>query len=134
MPESPITLIELRSVCHEYAAGSPENELVLSDVNLTVAERDVVVLLGPSGCGKSTLVRIMAGLIQPTRGEVMYRGIPLHGVSPGVAMVFQNFAGDKNFQLRLPAINQGNPVGIVAQFNAGHVQRQSESIFACHKM
>ncbi len=92
MPESPITLIELRSVCHEYAAGSPENELVLSDVNLTVAERDVVVLLGPSGCGKSTLVRIMAGLIQPTRGEVMYRGIPLHGVSPGVAMVFQNFA------------------------------------------
>ena len=92
MPDNPPILIELRGVCHEYAAGSPEPELVLSDVNLTVAERDVVVLLGPSGCGKSTLVRIMAGLIPPTRGEVLYRGIPLQGVSPGVAMVFQNFA------------------------------------------
>jgi NitT/TauT family transport system ATP-binding protein len=92
MTATPPTLIELRDVCHEYAAGGPESELVLSHVSLTVAEGDVVVLLGPSGCGKSTLVRIMAGLITPTRGEVSYRGIPLRGVSPGVAMVFQNFA------------------------------------------
>jgi NitT/TauT family transport system ATP-binding protein len=92
MAEPHPILIELRGVCHEYAAGGTETELVLSDINLAVAESDVVVLLGPSGCGKSTLVRIMAGLIAPTRGEVLYRGIPLHGVSPGVAMVFQNFA------------------------------------------
>lgn len=92
MAESNPTLIELRNVCHEYGSGGSERELVVQEVNLSVAEKDVVALLGPSGCGKSTLVRIMAGLITPSRGEVFYRGQPLTGVSPGVAMVFQNFA------------------------------------------
>ena len=85
-------LIELRHVSHEYNAGTADKDLVLSDINLTVSEHDTVVLLGPSGCGKSTLERIMAGLITPTRGEVFYKGKLLVGVSPGVAMVFQNFA------------------------------------------
>ena len=85
-------LIELRHVSHEYNAGTTEKDLVLSDVSLTVSEHDTVVLLGPSGCGKSTLERIMAGLITPTRGEVLYKNKLLVGVSPGVAMVFQNFA------------------------------------------
>jgi NitT/TauT family transport system ATP-binding protein len=85
-------LIELRHVSHEYFTGASDNDLVLSDVNLTVSEHETVVLLGPSGCGKSTLERIMAGLITPTRGEVLYKGKQLIGVSPGVAMVFQNFA------------------------------------------
>ncbi len=91
-PAPGTTLVELRNVSHEYASGAHERDLVLSDVNLTVAENDVVILLGPSGCGKSTLVRVLAGLIIPSRGQVLYRGMPLHGVSPGVAMVFQNFA------------------------------------------
>ena len=51
-----------------------------------------MALLGPSGCGKSTIMRILSGLIQPTEGVVKYRGKPLDGVNPGVAMVFQNFA------------------------------------------
>jgi len=65
---------------------------VLDDINLTVQEHDVMALLGPSGCGKSTILRILSGLIQPTSGMVKYRGEPLIGVNPGVAMVFQNFA------------------------------------------
>ena len=85
-------LIELRHVSHEYFVSKNENDLVLSDINLTVSENETVVLLGPSGCGKSTLERIMAGLITPTRGEVLYKGKLLIGVSPGVSMVFQNFA------------------------------------------
>ncbi len=85
-------LIELRHVSHEYFVTKSENDLVLSDVNLTVSEHETVVLLGPSGCGKSTLERVMAGLITPTRGEVLYKGKRLVGVSPGVSMVFQNFA------------------------------------------
>jgi len=92
MPAEHPTIIEMRGVSHEYATGTNEKELVLSDVSLAVAENDVVALLGPSGCGKSTLIRILAGLITPTRGEVFYRNNPLHGVSPGVSMVFQNFA------------------------------------------
>jgi len=85
-------LIEIARVSHEYASNSQEHDLVLSDVNFTIAENDVVALLGPSGCGKSTLIRVLSGLIQPTKGSVSYRGERLHGVSPGVAMVFQNFA------------------------------------------
>ena len=92
MPDPTPTLIELRAVSHEYGSAGSERELVVQDISLSVAENDVVALLGPSGCGKSTLVRIMAGLITPTRGEVFYRGTSLTGVSPGVAMVFQNFA------------------------------------------
>ena len=73
-------LIELRHVSHEYFVSKNENDLVLSDVNLTISEHETVVLLGPSGCGKSTLERIMAGLITPTRGEVLYKGNLLVGV------------------------------------------------------
>jgi NitT/TauT family transport system ATP-binding protein len=85
-------IIELRHVSHEYFVTKADSDLVLSDVNLTVSENETVVLLGPSGCGKSTLERVMAGLITPTRGEVLYKGKLLVGVSPGVSMVFQNFA------------------------------------------
>ena len=65
---------------------------MLSDVELVVNEYDAVALLGPSGCGKSTLLRIMAGLITPSKGEVYNKGLRLRGISPGVSMVFQNFA------------------------------------------
>ncbi len=94
MPESSTPpLIEIRHVSHEYGlAGGHESELVLSDINLSISSNEAVALLGPSGCGKSTLVRIMAGLIAPRRGEVLWKGAPLTGVSPGISMVFQNFA------------------------------------------
>jgi NitT/TauT family transport system ATP-binding protein len=89
---TPTPLITIDRVSHEYASNVHDRELVLSDINLGIRENDVVALLGPSGCGKSTLIRILSGLIQPTRGEVFYHGRRLRGVSPGVAMVFQNFA------------------------------------------
>jgi NitT/TauT family transport system ATP-binding protein len=93
MPNPSPPLVELRHVSHEYGtAGANESGLVLSDISLSICENEAVALLGPSGCGKSTLVRIMAGLISPTRGEVLWKGTPLTGVSPGISMVFQNFA------------------------------------------
>ena len=66
--------------------------LVLDDVNLTLCEGEIVGMLGRSGSGKSTLLRIIAGLIEPTGGEVTYMGKPLNGPAKGVAMVFQTFA------------------------------------------
>jgi NitT/TauT family transport system ATP-binding protein len=92
MDPVPPPLIELRHISHEYGATGQESDLVLSEINLSVQEYDAVALLGPSGCGKSTLLRIMAGLITPTKGEVYNKGLLLRGVSPGVSMVFQNFA------------------------------------------
>jgi NitT/TauT family transport system ATP-binding protein len=65
---------------------------VLEDVTLAVRSNEIVALLGPSGCGKSTVLRILAGLLRPTAGEVLYHKAPLAGLNPGVAIVFQSFA------------------------------------------
>ncbi|MBI1796381.1 MAG: ATP-binding cassette domain-containing protein [Candidatus Eisenbacteria bacterium] len=65
---------------------------VLEKIDLEIRPREVVALLGPSGCGKSTLLRILAGLIRPSEGEVRFHGLPLAGLNPGIAIVFQSFA------------------------------------------
>jgi NitT/TauT family transport system ATP-binding protein len=85
-------LCEVRGVWHDFTLPNGKPLHVLEDINLTVRPREIVALLGPSGCGKSTVLRILGGLIRPTRGEVFYHGQPLKGLSPGVAFVFQSFA------------------------------------------
>src|ERR1700722_7080890 len=85
-------IVELIGINMTFGESTGEKMKVLDDINLTVQEHDVMALLGPSGCGKSTIMRILSGLIQPSSGVVKYRGKPLDGVNPGVAMVFQNFA------------------------------------------
>jgi len=65
---------------------------VLDGVSFALHEGEIVAPLGKSGSGKSTLLRCVAGLIAPSSGTVTYRGTPLNGANPGVAMVFQSFA------------------------------------------
>jgi len=85
-------LCAARGVSHEFPLPNGKPRTVLENINLSIRPNEVVALLGPSGCGKSTILRILAGLIRPTRGEVTYHGKPLAGLNPGVAMVFQSFA------------------------------------------
>ncbi len=85
-------LMEVRHIRQAYTKDSAAELIVLDDVDLTLREGEIVGLLGRSGSGKSTLLRIVSGLIAPTAGEVLWRGKPLHGPAPGVAMVFQSFA------------------------------------------
>ncbi|HXX84108.1 MAG TPA: nitrate/sulfonate/bicarbonate ABC transporter ATP-binding protein [Casimicrobiaceae bacterium] len=85
-------LIELRKVCKAFAKPSGEPLTVLADIDLSLAEGEIVGLLGRSGSGKSTLLRIAGGLIKPTSGEVLYRAAPLTGPAEGIAVVFQTFA------------------------------------------
>ena len=66
--------------------------LVLEGVNLQLAEGQIVGLLGRSGSGKSTLLRLIAGLSQPSAGELTYLGKRIEGPAEGIAMVFQSFA------------------------------------------
>jgi NitT/TauT family transport system ATP-binding protein len=88
----PEFLCELRGADKEYAqAGGPPLQ-VLKAIDLAIRPNEVVALLGPSGCGKSTILRILAGLTEPSRGEVLYHGAPLRGLNPGVGFVFQSFA------------------------------------------
>jgi NitT/TauT family transport system ATP-binding protein len=62
----------------------------LSDVSFDIVEGEFLTVLGPSGCGKSTLLRILAGLLRCTRGEVLYKGIPLIGPQRDIAVIFQD--------------------------------------------
>jgi NitT/TauT family transport system ATP-binding protein len=85
-------LCEMRGIRHDFKLPNGKPIRVLQDISLEVRRDEVVALLGPSGCGKSTILRILAGLIQPTDGEVLYHGQPLRDLNPGVAIVFQSFA------------------------------------------
>src|SRR5262245_48646372 len=85
-------LSELRDIWHEFLLPNGKPLRVLEDIHLVIRPDEIVTLLGPSGCGKSTILRVLAGLIRPTRGTVLYRGEPLRGLNPGVAIVFQSFA------------------------------------------
>jgi len=115
----PEILCELRHVekAFDQAGGQPLR--VLQDVDLAVRTNEVVALLGPTGCGKSTILRILAGLTQPTSGEVLYHGKPLQGLNPGIGFVFQSFAlfprmtVSRNVETMLEA--QGHPKDEVAE-------------------
>ena len=106
-------LISVRNCRQAYHKDSSADLVVLDNVELTLAEGEIVALLGRSGSGKSTLLRIVAGLLKPTSGEVNWRGKPLKGPAPGVAMVFQSFAlfpwltVQENVELGLEALGVG---------------------------
>ena len=91
MSNGPV-ILEARGVTKVFTTPDGRALPVLDGVSLTLREGEIVALLGRSGSGKSTFLRCIAGLIAPSAGTVYYRGTPLNGANPGVAMVFQSFA------------------------------------------
>ncbi|MFO1104713.1 MAG: ABC transporter ATP-binding protein [Amaricoccus sp.] len=86
------------------------------DMNLRIADEEFLVLLGPSGCGKTTTMRMIAGLEQPTKGEIVIGGEAVSGVDArdrDVAMVFQGYALYPNMSvyenIRFPLRMRGVP-------------------------
>lgn len=86
-----LSKLAIRDVSVTYRAGGHETTAV-KEASLTVADGEFVALIGPSGCGKSTILKIVAGLIAPSSGEVLLDGVRVRGVPSGVGMVFQNDA------------------------------------------
>ena len=77
----------------------------LDNINLTIPNGQIFVIVGPSGCGKSTLLRVVSGIENNYTGEVLYDGEDIRDIPPGnryIGMVFQNYALYPNFS------NQGN--------------------------
>ncbi|MBX2838735.1 MAG: sn-glycerol-3-phosphate ABC transporter ATP-binding protein UgpC [Gammaproteobacteria bacterium] len=82
--------LELKNI--RKAFGDVE---VIHGVDLDIEEGEFVVFVGPSGCGKSTLLRLIAGLDEPTSGDILLQGNRVNGVPAserGLSMVFQSYA------------------------------------------
>lgn len=93
MNEHRITsVINVNNVHKMFRKGQKQQLLVLENVNFEMKPGEIVALLGKSGSGKSTLLRIISGLVEPSSGEVYYRGARVHGPVQGISMVFQSFA------------------------------------------
>lgn len=73
----------------------PTGITAVKDFNLTIEDKEFVVLVGPSGCGKTTTLRMIAGLEEITSGEIRIDGQVVNDIHPkdrDIAMVFQNYA------------------------------------------
>ena len=86
--------LEIAGINKRFGNGDKSVE-VLRRVDIHVAPGEFLILVGPSGCGKSTLLNIIAGLDDPTEGEVRIGGKNVVGMPPrdrDIAMVFQSYA------------------------------------------
>ncbi len=83
--------VVIENIVKEYDKG----QVAVNNVNLTINDKEFVVLVGPSGCGKSTTLRMVAGLESITSGNLYIDDLKVNNVAPkdrGIAMVFQNYA------------------------------------------
>lgn len=105
--------IQLRNVCKRWGSF-----VGVDDFDLTIADREFLVLLGPSGCGKTTTMRMIAGLEEATSGDINIAGRRVNDLDPkdrDIAMVFQSYALYPNmnvyenirFPLKVRKIPQG---------------------------
>jgi NitT/TauT family transport system ATP-binding protein len=81
-------IVSVRDIRKTYAGGIE----ALSGLDLDFPRGQLTTLLGPSGCGKTTLLKIIAGLIPATSGDVFVNGARVTGPGPERSFVFQDFA------------------------------------------
>ena len=82
-----MSILSLKNVSKSYG-----DETILDDINLEIAENEFVAIVGFSGSGKTTLISLIAGLIAPDKGEIVFDGAPVRGASPERGVVFQNYS------------------------------------------
>ncbi len=82
-----MSFLELKNVSKSFG-----EDTILKDIDLSVAEGEFLVLLGFSGTGKTTLINLMAGLEQPTKGEVTFKGQPVKEPGRERGVIFQSYS------------------------------------------
>ena len=83
--------IEFRGVTKRF----PDGTVAVDDLHLRIEDGEFMIFVGPSGCGKTTALRMVAGLEQPTSGEILVGDTVVNDLDPvdrDIAMVFQNYA------------------------------------------
>ena len=105
--------VQLRNISKRWG-----NFFGVADFDLTIADREFLVLLGPSGCGKTTTMRMIAGLEDASGGDILIDGKRINDLDPkdrDVAMVFQSYALYPNMNvyenIRFPLKVRGIPQG-----------------------
>jgi multiple sugar transport system ATP-binding protein len=87
--------VTLKNVYKTYPGERGQEVTAVEDFNLEITDREFVVFVGPSGCGKSTTLRMIAGLEEISKGDVLIDGSKVNDIPPkdrDIAMVFQNYA------------------------------------------
>ncbi len=87
--------VHLEKLAKVFPGGKGPDVRAVNSIDLTIRDREFMVLVGPSGCGKSTTLRMIAGLEEISEGTVSIDGSVVNGVPPknrDIAMVFQNYA------------------------------------------
>lgn len=83
-------LVELQGVAKTYVSRDGTEVVAVRPIQLDIGDGEFVAIVGPSGCGKSTLLHMIAGLTQPTRGQILLQGKPVLGTRPDIGIVFQD--------------------------------------------
>jgi NitT/TauT family transport system ATP-binding protein len=84
-------MLEIKGLSKTYGVGEKATHAI-GDVSFSVDEGEFVCVVGPSGCGKTTLLKCVAGLLPPTRGEVVLRGRQVTSSPEEMALVFQEYS------------------------------------------
>lgn len=84
--------IEVKNINKSFESKKTEELSVLEDIDFTIQDGELICLLGPSGCGKTTLLRLIAGLDQPTSGEIIANGEVVEKPSGDRAVIFQQYS------------------------------------------
>jgi NitT/TauT family transport system ATP-binding protein len=84
------TLLETVKLTKSYRTREGGSVFALAETSLTLTDGEFVSVVGPSGCGKSTLMKLIAGIIPSTAGEILYRGKRVAHAQRGVGVVFQS--------------------------------------------
>ncbi|NIR31454.1 MAG: ABC transporter ATP-binding protein [Gammaproteobacteria bacterium] len=82
------SVIRVDGVSQRFGAGAGAVDALI-DIDFHVGPHEFVSIVGPSGCGKTTVLRIVAGLLAPSAGEIRIHGQPVRGPHPTVGIVFQ---------------------------------------------
>ena len=91
-----MALLELKNLSHVYHSKVGETSAI-DNLTLSVVEREFISIVGPSGCGKSTLLHLLAGLIKPSKGEILLGDTPLAEQNDQIALMPQR---DQLFEWR----------------------------------
>lgn len=84
--------LEIRDLNQSFKKDDGSSLVVLDHVTFDVKDKEFVCILGSSGCGKTTLLRLIAGLDVAQAGSIILDGEEIHGTSPKVGMVFQEYS------------------------------------------